>query len=121
MYNLGYLCGLLKEKGLQLHIETSGSHPYSGNFDWVCLSPKRKSPPLPEVYAKANELKVIIFDETDFAWAEENAAKVGQSCYLCLQPEWSRMQVVLPSIIDYVMQHPQWHISLQAHKFMHIP
>ncbi len=121
MYNLGYLCWLLKEKGLQLHIETSGSHPYSGNFDWVCLSPKRKSPPLPEVYAKANELKVIIFDETDFAWAEENAAKVGQSCYLCLQPEWSRMQVVLPSIIDYVMQHPQWHISLQAHKFMHIP
>lgn len=121
MYNLDYLCMLLKEKGLQLHIETSGSHSFSGDFDWVCLSPKRKSPPKAEVFSKANELKVIIFDETDFAWAEENAAKVEQSCYLCLQPEWSRMQVVLPSIIDYVMQHPQWHISLQAHKFMHIP
>jgi len=121
MYNLDYLCMLLKEKGLQLHIETSGSHSFSGDFDWVCLSPKRKSPPKAEVFSKANELKVIIFDETDFAWAEENAAKVEQSCYLCLQPEWSRMQVVLPSIIDYVMQNPQWYISLQAHKFMHIP
>lgn len=121
MYNLDYLCMLLKEKGLQLHIETSGSHSFSGYFDWVCLSPKRKSPPKAEVFSKANELKVIIFDETDFAWAEENASKVEQSCYLCLQPEWSRMQVVLPSIIDYVMQNPQWHISLQAHKFMHIP
>lgn len=121
MYNLDYLCKVLRERGLQLHIETSGSHPYSGDFDWVCLSPKRKSPPKPEVFAKANELKVIVFDETDFAWAEENAAKVNDTCYLCLQPEWSRMQVILPSIIDYVMAHPQWHISLQAHKFMHIP
>ena len=121
MYNLDYLCNKLKQQGLQVHLETSGSHPFSGTFDWVCLSPKRKSPPKPEVFGKANELKVIIFDDTDFEWAEENARLVGPDCYLCLQPEWSRMPVVLPDIINYVMKNPRWHISLQAHKFMHIP
>jgi 7-carboxy-7-deazaguanine synthase len=121
MYSLDYLCQLLKEQGLKVHLETSGSHPFSGNFDWICLSPKRKSHPLPEIYPLASELKVIIFDESDFAWAEENASRVGPDCYLCLQPEWSRMQQVLPDIIEYVMKNPRWHISLQAHKFMHIP
>ena len=121
MYNLDYLCEKLKKKGLQVHLETSGSHPFSGSFDWICLSPKRKSPPKPGIFSKASELKVIIFDDTDFEWAEENAGLVGPDCYLCLQPEWSRMQEVLPGIIEYVMKNPRWHISLQAHKFMHIP
>jgi organic radical activating enzyme len=121
MYNLDELCWALKDKGQQLHLETSGSHPLSGSFDWICLSPKKKSPPLSEIYPLANELKVIVFDETDLEWAEENANRVANNCYLCLQPEWSRMQIVMPMIVDYVMQHPRWHISLQAHKFMHIP
>ncbi len=121
MYNLDYLCNQLKKHGLQVHLETSGSHPFSGSFDWICLSPKRKSPPKSEIFSKASELKVIIFDDTDYEWAEENAKLVSPDCYLCLQPEWSRMQVVMPDIIDYVMKNPRWHISLQAHKFMHIP
>jgi len=121
MYNLDYLCDKLKKQGLQVHLETSGSHPFSGAFDWICLSPKRKSPPKADIFMKASELKVIIFDDTDFDWAEENAKLVSPDCYLCLQPEWSRMQEVLPDIIDYVMKNPRWHVSLQAHKFMHIP
>ena len=121
MYKLDYLCDSLKNNGLQVHLETSGSHPFSGSFDWICLSPKRKSPPKQEIFSKANELKVIVFDDTDFAWAEENALLVNPDCYLCLQPEWSRMETVLPDIIEYVLKNPRWHISLQAHKFMHIP
>ena len=121
MYKLDYLCDSLKNNGLQVHLETSGSHPFSGSFDWVCLSPKRKSPPKKELYSMANELKVIVFDDTDFGWAEENALLVNSDCYLCLQPEWSRMETVLPDIIEYVLRNPRWHISLQAHKFMHIP
>jgi len=121
MYKLDYLCDSLKNNGLQVHLETSGSHPFSGSFDWVCLSPKRKSPPKKELYSMANELKVIVFDDTDFGWAEENALLVNPGCYLCLQPEWSRMETVLPDIIEYVLRNPRWHISLQAHKFMHIP
>ncbi len=121
MYNLVPLCTGLKKEGITIHLETSGSHPLTGTFDWICLSPKKKSPPLPGIFKSAQELKVIVFDESDYEWAEENARLVGSDCNLYLQPEWSRMKEVMPGIIDYVMLHPRWNISLQTHKFMHIP
>jgi len=121
MYNLEPLCSGLRKQGMAIHLETSGSHPFSGSFDWICLSPKKKSPPLEGIYRKANELKVIVFDETDYEWAEENAGMVKHECELFLQPEWSRMKEVMPGIIGYVMQHPRWKVSLQTHKYLHIP
>ncbi len=121
MYNLDLLCSGLKDKGMAIHLETSGSHPFSGSFDWICLSPKRKSPPLESVFPLANELKVIVFDETDLDWAEENAKQVSPHCQLFLQPEWSRIKVVAPLIIEYVKNHPEWKVSLQTHKYLHIP
>jgi 7-carboxy-7-deazaguanine synthase len=121
MYKLEKLCSGLNEKGISVHLETSGSHPFSGSFDWICLSPKKKSPPRKEIFQRANELKVIVFDDSDYEWAEENANKVKTDCELFLQPEWSRMKEVIPGMIDYVMQHPRWKISLQTHKYLHIP
>jgi 7-carboxy-7-deazaguanine synthase len=121
MYNLGPLCSGLRKMGISIHLETSGSHPFSGSFDWICLSPKKKSPPKENIFRLANELKVIVFDETDYEWAEENASQVNPGCELFLQPEWSRMKEVIPGIIDYVMKHPRWKVSLQTHKYLHIP
>jgi len=121
MYNLDYLCNKLKQQGLQVHLETSGSHPFSGTFDWVCLSPKRKSPPKPEVFAKANELKCIIFHKSDFAFAEKNRELTTDHCKLYLQTEWSKQEQMLPLMVEYVKQHPAWHISLQTHKYLQIP
>lgn len=121
MYPLDYLTGELHARGLEIFLETSGSHPLSGYFDWICLSPKRQQPPVVEVYPKADELKVIIETEDDFVWAEENAAKVGEGCLLFLQPEWSRYEELVPVIVEYVKEHPRWNISVQTHKFMHIP
>ncbi|MDP4226512.1 MAG: 7-carboxy-7-deazaguanine synthase QueE [Bacteroidota bacterium] len=121
MYNLDYLCRGLKDKDIQTFIETSGSHPFSGEWDWVCLSPKKQSPPLEEFYSKADELKVIIMNEEDLQWAEENAEKVNHDCLLYLQPEWSHFKTIIPVLVDYVKQHPKWLISLQSHKFMRIP
>lgn len=121
MYPLGELTAKLRERGLKIFLETSGSHPFSGVFDWVCLSPKRKQPPLEEAFAKADELKVIIESEADFEWAEQNAAKVGAECMLYLQPEWSVSERMMPSIVEYVKSNPQWNISIQSHKFMRIP
>jgi len=120
-YNLDYLCSELKKKGTTIYLETSGAYPLSGDFDWICLSPKKTASPLPQVFEKAHELKVIIHNNNDFEWAEKNAAQVNTKCILFLQPEWSKAKEMMPLIIDYVMQHPKWNISLQTHKYMNIP
>lgn len=121
MYNLQPFTTLLKERGFSVHIETSGSYPVSGILDWICLSPKKTLPPLPEILPRANELKCIIYNQNDFQWAEEHARKVHRECRLFLQPEWSRRDKMMPAIIDYVMANPQWRVSLQTHKYMNIP
>ncbi len=121
LYNMDYLCSELHRLDIRIFLETSGSQPHSGSWDWICLSPKKDAPPLPDMLARANELKVIIHDNTDFNWAEENSEKVASSCILFLQPEWSRRATMMPEIIRYIQANPKWRISLQSHKYMHIP
>lgn len=121
MYNMNYLTEQLKSKGIQTFIETSGAYLLTGNWDWVCLSPKKTGPPLAENFSKADELKVIVYNKSDFDWAEKNAQQVRPDCKLFLQPEWSKSKEIMPLIVDYVMQHPKWNVSLQTHKYMHIP
>lgn len=121
MHNLEQLTEALQASGFHTNIETSGAHPMSGRWDWVCFSPKKFKAPHPSVYAQANELKVIVYNKTDFEFAEQHAALVNEKCVLLLQPEWSRVQEMTPLIVDYVKQHPQWRVSLQTHKYMDIP
>ena len=121
MWNLDLLTKYLKEGGARIHIETSGAHPLSGDLDWICLSPKKLKLPKEEVFAKTNELKMIIYNNNDFLFAEQMAAKVSSDCLLYLQPEWSKREKVIPKIVDYVMAHPQWKASLQMHKYLEIP
>jgi len=120
-FQMDYLTKKLKEKGIQTFIETSGAYPLTGTWDWICLSPKKTMPPKSENYSKAHELKVIVYNKDDFRWAEENAALVNENCILFLQPEWSKSQEMMPLIVDYVMANPRWNVSLQTHKYMHIP
>jgi len=121
LYNLDYLTTQLINNGVAVFLETSGAHQLSGKWHWICLSPKKNSPPLSEVYAKANELKVVVHNKNDIKWAEEHAKKVNQSCKLYLQPEWSKITTVMPMIINYAKENPKWNISLQTHKYMNIP
>lgn len=121
IYNLSYLTLLLSKQGIKTFIETSGSYAMSGNWDWVCLSPKKTMLPLQENYKKAHELKIIVFNQHDLLWAEEQSKLVEPWCYLFLQPEWSKHEKILPQIIEYVKLNPKWMISLQTHKYMHIP
>jgi organic radical activating enzyme len=121
MHNLTELTEALQRKGMRTHIETSGAHPISGSWHWICLSPKKFKKPLREALAMAHELKVVVYNKHDFKWAEEHAMNVRENCELFLQPEWSRSEDMLPLIIDYVKAHPKWKISLQTHKFMQIP
>lgn len=120
-YNLGYLCSRLKKNSIKAYLETSGSEKMSGNWDWICLSPKKNSPPLPDSYFMADELKVIIYDNSDFEWAEENAKFVKKHCKLILQPEWSKRETMMPLIVDYILANPKWNMGLQSHKYMNIP
>jgi organic radical activating enzyme len=121
LYPLGILTRDLHARGLEIFLETSGTQPLSGEFDWVCLSPKRQLPPLEEAFRRADELKVIIQTEEDIAWAVECSKRVGRKCRLYLQPEWSVYERITPTIVEWVKQNPEWNISIQAHKFMNIP
>ncbi|MFD2200373.1 7-carboxy-7-deazaguanine synthase QueE [Shivajiella indica] len=121
MYNLNPLTALLKENGFAIHIETSGAHPFSGDFDWVCFSPKKFKAPHPSIYKKADELKVVIFHKSDFEFAEKHASLVQETCVKSIQPEWSKAKLYMDSIVEYVKSNPDWKISLQTHKFMDIP
>jgi organic radical activating enzyme len=121
MYDLSLLTKSLRHAGLRTHIETSGVYPLSGSWDWICFSPKKFKNPHPAIFAQADELKIIIYNKADFAWAEEFAAKVKPTCHLFLQPEWSKEKEMLPLIIDYVKSNPKWQVSLQVHKYMNIP
>lgn len=121
MHPLDDLTDALKSAGFKTHIETSGSSPLTGTWDWICLSPKKFKSPLPEILPQAHELKIVIYNKSDFEWAEKFAVSVSPDCKLYLQPEWSKAEKMTPLIIDYVKEHPQWQISLQIHKYINVP
>ena len=121
MHNLKKLCAALHRQGFKIHVETSGAHPLQGAVDWVCLSPKKFKAPRPEIYQWVDELKVVVYNRSDFVWAEQFAEQMPPGCQLFLQPEWSVSEKMLPLMVDYVKEHPRWRISLQIHKFMQIP
>lgn len=121
MHNLEALTASLHEAGFSTHIETSGSHNLSGAWDWICLSPKKFKAPLPGILVQANELKIVIYNKSDFEWAEKYAALVSSRCRLYLQPEWEKSAVVIPLIVDYIKRNPRWRFSLQLHKYINVP
>lgn len=121
MHDCGPLTRALRATGFRTHIETSGSSPLSGEWDWICLSPKKFKAPLDEVIVRADELKIVIFNRHDFAWAEQFASQVKPSCRLYLQPEWSKSDSITPLIVDYIKAHPEWTLSLQVHKYINVP
>jgi 7-carboxy-7-deazaguanine synthase len=122
MHNLSALTDALHEAGFQTNIETSGvCEAVTGEWDWVCFSPKKFKTPNPDIFQRADELKAIIYNNSDFAFAESFVPHLRLDCRLMLQPEWSRSDEMMPAIVEYVKAHPQWHISLQTHKFMAIP
>ena len=121
LYNLKALTTSLKKAGFEVNIETSGSSPMSGNWDWVCLSPKKFKAPLDESIQAASELKVVIFNIHDFEWAETYAKKVPASCKLYLQPEWDKANQITPLVIEYIKANPKWELSAQLHKYIQVP
>ena len=121
MHDLTELSKTLRSAGFRTHIETSGTHPITGEWDHICFSPKKFKAPLEEIYNRAHEMKVIVFNKHDLLWAQEHAAKVNAGCKLFLQPEWEKRDQVMPMLVDFVKQHPLWQISLQTHKYLDIP
>jgi organic radical activating enzyme len=118
MHDTTALTNAFKNAGFATNIETSGSSPLSGEWDWICLSPKKFKEPLLEVCKKANELKIVVYNKSDFEWAEKYAAIVPRNCQLYLQPEWSKIDSMIDGIISYIQQNPKWQLSLQLHKYI---
>ena len=121
MWNLDNLTNLLKVNNYKTHLETSGTHPLSGSFDWICFSPKKMQSPINDIKLFASELKVIVSNKHDLIWAKAQCIGVNNKCKLYLQPEWSKKDIVLPMIIEFVQENKEWCISLQSHKYMNIP
>ena len=121
LHNLDELTNQLQNAGFETNIETSGSSPLSGNWNWICLSPKKFKAPLPEILALANELKVVVFNTSDFKWAIQHAKFTSADCKLYLQPEWSKAPLVTPLIVEFIKLNPQWQLSLQIHKYINVP
>ena len=121
MWNMSPLTKLLRDKGIKVHLETSGAYDISGNWDWFCLSPKKNKEPIELAYMIADELKIIVYNRSDLKYAENQSIKVNENCKLFLQPEWSNRNKVMPIMVDYVMKNPKWKISLQTHKYLNIP
>ncbi len=121
MHNLEALTKAIKENKKKIYLETSGSHPITGQIDWVCLSPKKFKAALPESLPLAHELKIVIYHTSDLEWGEKYANLVNSSCCLYLQPEWSKKEKLLPIIVEYIKQNPKWKLSLQTHKYIEIP
>ncbi len=121
LHQLDELTAAIKQRGLRRHIETAATCPLTGEWDWVTISPKKFKAPLPGNMLLANELKVVVYHKSDFSWAEQHAAMVTPDCRLYLQPEWDKREEVTPLIIDYIQRHPKWQLSLQTHKYIHIP
>ena len=120
MHNLSELTDALKEKNKKIHLETSGTHPISGNFDWICFSPKKFKDPLDDFFKLSNELKIIVYNDSDFLWAEELLKKIKNNPKLTLQPEWSKSKEINPKILNYIKSNPKWRISLQTHKYLNV-
>ncbi|MCP9755041.1 4Fe-4S cluster-binding domain-containing protein [Lacihabitans sp. CCS-44] len=121
MYNLDNLTAVLQSENFKTNIETSGAHPLSGSWDWICFSPKKFKEPLPEFYKTAHELKIIVFNKSDFDFAEKHAERVNEDCILYLQPEWDKREQMMPLIVDYIKENPKWRMSIQTHKYLDIP
>ena len=121
MYDLTELTTQLQLAGYKTHLETSGAYPLTGSWNWICISPKKFKAPLPEILPSANELKVIIFNKSDFDWAEKHALEVSKECKLYLQPEWDKAAQMTPLIIEYIKANPKWELSLQIHKYINVP
>ena len=121
MWNMNPLTKALKKLGKKTHIETSGAYPLTGVWDWVCLSPKKAKRPIEDAYNHAHELKIIIYNNHDFKFAEREAKKVNKNAILYLQPEWSKREEMMPLMVDFIKKNPKWKISLQTHKYLNIP
>ena len=120
MYDLTELTARIRKLGKRVHVETSGAHPLSGTWDWICFSPKKFKKPLPEYYQHAHELKVVAYNKSDFQWAEDHASDMHANAVLFLQPEWSRREQMMPRIVEYIKLNPKWRVSLQTHKYLNI-
>ena len=121
MHDLTALTSVLKENGYELAIETSGAHTITGEWDWICISPKKFKAPLTENIQYADELKVVIYHPSDFEWAEKYKTMVSDNCICLLQPEYSKHTKAVELIVDYVKNNPTWRISLQTHKVINVP
>jgi 7-carboxy-7-deazaguanine synthase len=121
LHDLTALTQAIQNLQIRTHIETSGTNPISGDWDWICFSPKRFKKPLEMYFELSDELKVVIAHKNDLRWAKEFEAKMHKNCKLYIQPEWDNRNEMTKLCTDFIKENPNWSLSLQTHKYIDIP
>lgn len=120
-HDLSVLTFKLQCLGIKTHVETAGVFPITGKWNWICLSPKKFKPALPQYFALADELKVIVYNHSDLEWAEQQRSKLNSTALTYLQAEWSKAPELSPVLVNYIKNNPEWILSIQTHKYLAIP
>ena len=101
-------------QGLEVAIETNGTFAVPDSVDWICVSPKPKSP---LVQRGGHELKLV--------YPQDIAPKTVEHLdfeHFFLQPlDGPERAVNTERCIEYCRSQPQWRLSLQTHKLLGIP
>lgn len=90
-------------------VETNGTHELPDGIDWVTCSPKQDTR---IVLTNVNELKVVYTGDYDV----EQWMNIGADIYY-LQPCSCKNTV---EVVEYILRHPHWGLSLQTHKMINI-
>ena len=109
----------LHEHGYEVAMESNGTLAPPRNLDWLTLSPKG-----PLVVDRCNELKLVFEGDDDEQLRRIEAYREQVSAdYYCLQPcdtgDETYNRQLTTQCVDYILRHPQWHLSLQTHKLAH--
>lgn len=113
------LIGQLHGQGCYVAMETNGTHPVPEGVDWVTCSPKTAFVDKASLHLKrADELKIIF----DGIHPVDTFGIEAQFYYVqpCDVRDPEKNAVILQSAIEFVKSHPEWQLSLQQHKLIHI-
>jgi len=111
------LIAALHQRGFEVAVETNGTLPAPPGLDWICVSPKASAP---LKLNQGDELKLVYPQREPEAQPERFVDLAFEHFFL--QPlDGPDREAHTRTAVAWCLAHPQWRLSLQAHKLLGIP